>query len=308
MTQDCLFPDAKKKRFLASLTTPEGKYGIYRGSPHKYAGGKSRAVGYILESIPDSASRVVSLFCGGASVEIALANELDMEVVAYDIFDVLVNYWNWQIKDPEGLAFEISKLMPPTETMFAKAKYWLAYDWKRKPQLTLDRRFAAYYWYNHNLSYGPLFLGYQSEKYKDAEIVQRMIDKVKATRIKDMHVHERGFQHVLPERKDDFIYADPPYYLGAGSTVKQGMYPNPANSIYHDGFAHEALRDGLMAHRGGFVLCYNDHALIRQWYAPFCDIRAVKWQYSMGIGAAGENQDVKKESSEIIITPKGQMQ
>lgn len=62
------------------------------GAPIRYAGGKSLAVGLIIERIPDDVKRVVSPFLGGGSVEVAIANELDIPVVGYDIFDILTNY------------------------------------------------------------------------------------------------------------------------------------------------------------------------------------------------------------------------
>ena len=88
----------RKKVFLDKLASPSGKtkYKRYVGSPLRYAGGKSLAVGLIVELIPDSTKRVVSPFMGGGSVEVAIALELKIPVVGYDIFDILMNYWDVQ--------------------------------------------------------------------------------------------------------------------------------------------------------------------------------------------------------------------
>ena len=48
-------------------------------------GGKSLAVGLILEQIPSDTKRLISPFIGGGSVEVAAALELDIEVLAFDI-------------------------------------------------------------------------------------------------------------------------------------------------------------------------------------------------------------------------------
>lgn len=47
-------------------------YKRYLGSPLRYAGGKSLAVGGILKYLPDGLNKVVSPFIGGGSVEVAI--------------------------------------------------------------------------------------------------------------------------------------------------------------------------------------------------------------------------------------------
>lgn len=81
---------------LKSFSSTRNNYKRYLGSPLRYAGGKSLAVGYIIQLLPDNIKKVVSPFIGGASVEIAMAKELGIKVIGYDIFDVLVNYWQVQ--------------------------------------------------------------------------------------------------------------------------------------------------------------------------------------------------------------------
>ena len=90
-------------------------YKRYLGSPLRYAGGKSLAVGYIIQLLPDNIEKVVSPFLGGASVEIAMAKELGIEVIGYDIFDILVNYWQVQLESPKELYQELNKLKPTKE-------------------------------------------------------------------------------------------------------------------------------------------------------------------------------------------------
>ena len=87
-----------KKYFLNNLKSAQStKFKRYLGSPLRYPGGKSLAVGMILEKIPENVERVISPFFGGGSVEIACANELKIPVIGFDIFNILVNYWQVQI-------------------------------------------------------------------------------------------------------------------------------------------------------------------------------------------------------------------
>jgi len=102
----------KKSFFLNKLKSSTKRYKRYLGSPLRYAGGKSLAVGSILEFLPDDVKRVVSPFFGGGSVEIAIAKELGIEVIGYDIFEMLVNYWQIQISQPQELYEELLKIEP----------------------------------------------------------------------------------------------------------------------------------------------------------------------------------------------------
>jgi site-specific DNA-adenine methylase len=107
----------KKKELLDKLKSPSNPDGYkrYVGTPLRYAGGKTLAVGHIVNLLPDKIGKLVSPFLGGASVEIAIAKELGVEVIGYDIFDILINYWHYQTTEPEKLAKKLSKFKPTKE-------------------------------------------------------------------------------------------------------------------------------------------------------------------------------------------------
>ena len=70
-----------KEIFLNKLRGKNKKYKRYLGSPLRYAGGKSWAVGYIIEHFPDNIKRLISPFFGGGSVEIAAAKDLRIVLI-----------------------------------------------------------------------------------------------------------------------------------------------------------------------------------------------------------------------------------
>ena len=146
----------RRDMFLADLrSTGKLPYRRYLGSPLRYAGGKSLAVGMVLELLPDRVNRLVSPFMGGGSVEIAVANELGIEVAAYDIFDVLCSYWQVQISHPQELESRQRKF-PPNRDTFGRVKQVLTRHWKHGESLSLFDLAAHYYW-NSNTSYGHAF-------------------------------------------------------------------------------------------------------------------------------------------------------
>ena len=87
-------------------------------TPLRYAGGKSRAYGFISTYIPfwPKPKRIISPFIGGGSLEVRWANELDIEVIGYDVFDMLVNFWEVLLSQPTELSEELSKITPDDKT------------------------------------------------------------------------------------------------------------------------------------------------------------------------------------------------
>ena len=89
------------------------KYKRVTLSPLRYAGGKSKAVGLILENLPElKKKKIVSPFFGGGSFEIVLSKELGYEVIGYDIFSFLTNFWYQLINNNGNFIDELKELKP----------------------------------------------------------------------------------------------------------------------------------------------------------------------------------------------------
>ena len=306
--QTLIEPAPKKDVFLSSLKGGgRCRFKRYNGLPLRYAGGKSLAVGYVVEHLPLSVDRIVSPFIGGGSVEIACANELGINVRGYDIFSILIDYWKVQLRMPIKLADRIGEWRP-NKTAYAKVKKHLKAHWDGTKPISDKLELAAHYWFNHNLSYGPGFLGWMSSIYEDPERFERLLSKVRDFRCPNLKVEEGTFETTLRKHNQDFLYCDPPYYLDGDSRMFRGIYPQRNFPVHHKGFNHRVLRDLLRRHKGGFILSYNDCKTIRDWYSDY-KIVNVKWQYTLGQGETrigknrienGTNHHVK-ESHELLI-------
>lgn len=300
---------ARKADFLANLRSKgKYKYSRYNGLPLRYAGGKSLAVGHIVEHIPDGIDKLVSPFVGGASVEIACALELGIRVQAYDIFDILTNYWQVQLDEPQTLASRIAEWQS-TKERYVAVKERLRQHWKQEEPITDSLELAAHYWFNHNLSYGPGFLGWMSKIYEEPKRYLRLLDKVQGFICPNLSVQQGSFEDTIPRHKNEFLYCDPPYYLDGDSKMFRGIYPQRNFPVHHKGFNHKLLRDLLHSHEGGFVLSYNDCETIRSWYSDFRIIE-VQWQYTLGQGETrigknrienGSNHHVKRSHELLIV-------
>ena len=295
-----------KDYFLSRLKSKgKFKYTRYNGLPLRYAGGKSLGVGHIVEHIPAGLDRLMSPFIGGGSVEIACAKELGVQVRGYDVFDILVNYWQVQLASNRELS-DTLETWQPTKAQYADIKTRLKAHWTQESLIADPVALAAHYWFNHNLSYGPGFLGWMSKIYESPERYVRAVNKVRSFECPSLSVEQGSFEETIPVHSGEFLYCDPPYYLDEGKMFR-GIYPQRNFPVHHKGFDHGLLRDLLHAHTGGFVLSYNDCATIREWYADF-QIIEVRWQYTLGQGETriGKNRIEKgtghvKQSHELLI-------
>ena len=303
---------AKKQIFLSTLKSRgRHKYCRYSGLPLRYAGGKSLGVGHVVEHIPSGVARIASPFFGGGSVEIACAKELGVRVFGYDVFDILANYWRQQLRAPLQLADAIAE-WTPSKQQYATVKQRLRQHWDGDAPIADRLSLAAHYWFNHNLSYGPGFLGWMSKIYEQPARFARLVDKVRNFRCRGLSVGCASFEKSVVKHADDFLYCDPPYFLEGDSKMFRGIYPQRNFPVHHRGFDHQKLRDLLHEHQGGFVLSYNDCATVREWYCDFRIIE-VQWQYTLGQGETriGKNRiqqiaahDAKrhiKNSHELLI-------
>jgi DNA adenine methylase len=295
-------------------------------TPIRYAGGKSKAYETISYHIPfwPRPKEIISPFVGGGSLEVRWAHELGIQIKGYDVFNVLVNYWQHQLSNPKRL-YEILQELEPTKEQYDEIKdtllHWdkvqeLFKNWKtshydrKSIKLAADLG-AAYYWYNHNLSYGPMFLGWFSSIYlKKESLYENAIQRVKNFNVPNMSVEQSSFEDVIPGHENELIYADPPYFMEKkegddDNKMMKAIYPNSNFPVHHTHFSHEKLRDLLHSHKGKFILSYNDCDWVRENYKDFKQVFP-KWQYSMGngetrIGKHRPDGTTTKESHEILI-------
>ncbi|MDR1450874.1 MAG: DNA adenine methylase [Helicobacteraceae bacterium] len=296
-----------KERFLNNLKSANGYYKRYCKSPLRYPGGKSLAVGLIVERLPNDIERVISPFFGGGSIEIAIANELDIQIIGYDVFDILVNFWQQAICNNAALCEALS-MLKPTQKNYDSVKKELTRHWKKETALE-PLVLARDYYFNFNLSYGPGFLGWMSKIYQDADRYATMLNKLRLFNANKISVECASFESVIPSYKNDFLYLDPPYYLGGDSKMFRGVYPQRNFPIHHNGFDHKTLNNILKFHKGGFILSYNDCAYIREAYKEY-EILEPSWQYTMGQGETrigknrierGDDDNIKKSHELLII-------
>ena len=294
-------------------------------TPIRYAGGKSKAYKIITEYIPrlPYPQKIISPFIGGGSLESKWSSEMNIPVYGFDIFDALINFWSVLLSRPNDLADRLRELKPTKEEYEKVKEILLRWDYtqnmlknwhtdyyKREPIELSELDAAAYYFFNHNLSYGPMYLGWMSKIYQSQTKWDKMTHYIGSYQNPNLEVCKASFDEIIPNYPNDLIYLDPPYYLKKDDDNKmlKGMYPNCNIDVHHTGFNHELLRDLLHNHKGTFILSYNNCETIREYYKDFTLVYP-EWHYSYQagetrVGKYKKERGVehnKKESHEILI-------
>ena len=260
------------------VEVPEASPEIKVRSPLRYPGGKSRAVGAIMELMPPLLDCVASPFFGGGSIELALVSK-GVKVHGYDAFKPLVLFWQALISNPASLADDVEKYHPMSKEQF--------YDLQSRMR---DKRFtdqelpAVFYALNRSSFSGTTLSGGMSPNHP--RFTDSSIERIREFKSKKLlSVKKLSFEKSIAKHDKDFLYCDPPYANGGALYGERGDC--------HLGFDHEALATILTA-REGWILSYNDCSIVRDLYAglPILD---AEWTYGM-------SND--KKSNEIVILSK----
>lgn len=247
----------------------------------RYPGGKAKAIKALEKYIPENTTKIVSPFFGGGSLEFHLASQ-GIEVEGYDIFKPVVNFWKAVKNDKQKLVEEIRKHLPINKEKFSYLQNVLRH--KNDGLFTLDYEAAAIFFILNRCSFsGTTLAGGYSDQAALGRLTESSIQRVLNFDFFKVNVINKSFDEVIPDT-DEFLFCDPPYYLGK----KSNLYGN--NGEDHRNFNHELLAK-LLKEKKSWVLCYNDHDYIRELYKDY-RIEFPKWNYGM-------SQD--KKSKEIVI-------
>lgn len=242
-------------------------------SPLRYPGGKSRAVKQIREYFPPNLTKLVAPFIGGASIELACAND-GITVQGYDLFKPLASFWQAAILDKSRLVHEV--------------EYWYNLDKETYKAFQLEllnipdtfEQGAAFFVLNRASFSGTTLSGGMNPELP--RFTRSSIRRLKHTRTKNLSVECGDFRETIPRHRDDFMYLDPPY------VIEQNLYG--CRGDLSQNFPHKALAQELKK-CSRWVLSYNDCDLVRDLYSDYI-IETPEWTYGMG---------KNKNSKEVLV-------
>ncbi len=138
----------------AALILQKEKVSFSARSPLRYPGGKTRAVETITSFFPKDLKQMISPFFGGGSVELASAAK-GTEIIGFDVFKPLVEFWQCLLQEPGALAAEVEKHYPLLKKDFYRLQKEQTYS-----KIKLERA-AIYYVLNRSsFSGATLFIAF----------------------------------------------------------------------------------------------------------------------------------------------------
>lgn len=239
-------------------------------SPLRYPGGKTRAIKFLKEFIPENTKEICSPFFGGGSFEIYLMLN-GVKVYAYDNLKPLVCFWQSILYDHDNLIKKIKQYGCVTKEKFSILQKQI-HDEKYCTDIG-----AIFFILNRcSFSGTGVYGGMSIDTPRFTESSIRRLDFFNCS----FNIECMDFSDSI-RRHSCLVYADPPYL------IDQKLYNN------HTDFNHLLLCK-ILNDRGNFVLSYNNCEEIKDLYYKHKFIFP-NWQYGMGNS---------KKSNEILIISK----
>lgn len=247
-------------------------------SPIKWRGGKRNLRKKIVEMIPEHHC-YIEPFAGGLWVffekepsKVEVINDVDRDLITF--YSVLKNDFNNFIDKFD--TYLISR---------DEFNYLKQLDSNQLDDVMIAYRF---YYINKNSFGGDMssFNSYYRDKPYLNDRSLKLLHKAHS-RLKDVWIENLDYKQIIHkfDKKDSFMYLDPPYY-------------ETNNGSYKDGkdIDFEELRDALINLSGKWLLTVNDHPYIRELFNDF-NIRETEVQYNMSKDKSGRGK-----YGELIIT------
>ena len=146
----------------------------------------------------------------------------DRTVYAYDAFYPLYNFWHCLLNDKEQLVKDVRNLHPLDKGGFKAARDLLrAYN----PNIPLSPvAAAAYFAINRSSFSGATLSGGFSQQAADGRFNENSIKRLEDFEAPNLKVGYKSFEESIELHKNEFLYLDPPYFLGGKKDKLYGLH------------------------------------------------------------------------------------
>ncbi len=252
-------------------------------SPLRYPGGKSRAVKFLDQYIPEHKELREVFFGGGSLSFYCIQKFADKTYMASDLNYELYCFWS-QLKDNSAeLIMSVQQVYDTAEKGKQLFNEIVA---RRNDDLTELQRAVDFFVLNRITFSGVVDSGGYSQGSFDARFTQSAIERLKeaSTIIQKIHFYCEDFSFLISKPgKEVFLFLDPPYY----AATKSKLYGK--NGILHTSFNHQQLFESLKNCSHKWLITYDNSEYIKDLYKDFSQL---DWQLQYGMTNSGNNPSV----------------
>jgi DNA adenine methylase len=239
-----------------------------------YFGGKSRAVSILEKLLPANTRELCSPFFGSGVFEIYCAMHKNIKVHASDSFEPLINFWTRMQKDPVAVISFIKKLKPYlTRAFYLQLESIICVPSNTSYSAREESLRAAMFFVVNRASWGGRMCGHMYAQTATRDrLTASIIARLEQVNLQNLAFARLDFRTAIkrcPSHR--LLFLDPPYYV-EGKDNYYGF-----RDTRGDAFPHEELRR-LLDKRKRWILCYNNHPVIRKLYSKFT-MRSLTWAY-----------------------------
>ena len=265
-------------------------------TPLRYPGGKSRALSKLFQYIPDlkDYTHYHEPFVGGGSVALEIGKRYPhLDIWVNDLYGPLYNFWRVLQDQGEELSdlLRDSKNAHPepasAKTLFLDAKERLNDD------STSDLFAAVCFYIVNKCSFSGLTESSSfSKQASDSNFSMRGIDKLPyySELIQDWKITNLSYEKLLTDKKESFVYLDPPY------EIKSNLYGKKGGM--HKGFDHDEFFFACDRYACDQMVSYNSSNLIK---SRFIDWRPYEYDHTYTMRSVGEYMKDQQQRKELLL-------
>jgi len=270
-------------------------------TPLRYAGGKSKAIYKLEKCLPkdmDTIKEIHDCFLGGGSLPIYLTKLYpNKKIIVNDVYEPLYNFWI-QLRDSgEELSEEILKIKKDNNTIeSAKSLFDLQKEKFKSKNNSSDFDKAVAFYILNKCSFSGLITASFSKKASVSNFSINNIESLKyySTLIKNWEIYNLDYREFIDKfsnKKDVFLYLDPPYM------IKDNLYGN--NGELHKVFKHETFFEVCKPLICKQLISYNSNLLIKN---AFKDYMISDYDLTYTLRSTGTYMEDQKNRKELAIT------
>ena len=265
-------------------------------TPLRYPGGKSRALSKLFQYIPNlkDYTEYREPFVGGGSVALEIGKRYPhLNIWVNDLYGPLYNFWRVLQDQGQELRDQLVQLKNRhPEPVSAKLLFLEAKE-KLNDDSTSNLSAAVCFYIVNKCSFSGLTESSSfSKQASESNFSMRGIDKLPyyAELIQDWRITNLSYEELLTNKKESFVYLDPPY------EIKSNLYGKKGGM--HKGFDHDEFFFACDRHACDQMVSYNSSNLIK---SRFIDWKPYEYDHTYTMRSVGEYMKDQQQRKELLL-------